>query len=338
MKYQSSFRRIFPAIFTTLSIIAGLLFAPAATRTASAARTFIVLTQYQASLSAGQEFYLGAVVSSGRLPSFKSSNAKVASVNSYGLVTAKHAGSCRITAKADGSESSCRVTVARTKITLSARSISMENGETKRLQASTTGSEPVSFSSNKKSVAVVDSDGVITACKPGSAIISITAGKTTATCRVTVKKPSITLNHIYRKLFRCQQVQLTADVSSGITPTWKSNRSSVATVSDTGLVCAQKHGTALITAKADGVTKTCEIEVEAPTIRLSASSLTMKVGKTRTLGYKISSGNAPLIKSSKPNVVQVDQLGNLTARSVGTAVISFTEDGTRETCTVKVRK
>ena len=192
MKYQSSFRRIFPAIFTTLSIIAGLLFAPAATRTASAARTFIVLTQYQASLSAGQEFYLGAVVSSGRLPSFKSSNAKVASVNRYGLVTAKHAGSCRITAKADGSESSCRVTVARTKITLSTRSISMENGETKRLQASTTGSEPVSFSSNKKSVAVVDSDGVITACKPGSAIISITAGKTTATCRVTVKKPSIT--------------------------------------------------------------------------------------------------------------------------------------------------
>lgn len=338
MKYQSSFRRIFPAIFTTLSIIAGLLFAPAATRTASAARTFIVLTQYQASLSAGQEFYLGAVVSSGRLPSFKSSNVKVASVNRYGLVTAKHAGSCRITAKADGSESSCRVTVARTKITLSTRSISMENGETKRLQASTTGNEPVSFSSNKKSVAVVDSDGVITACKPGSAIISITAGKTTATCRVTVKKPSITLNHIYRKLFRCQQVQLTADVSSGITPTWKSNRSSVATVSDTGLVCAQKHGTALITAKADGVTKTCEIEVEAPTIRLSASSLTMKVGKTRTLDYKISSGNAPLIKSSKPNVVQVDQLGNLTARSVGTAVISFTEDGTRETCTVKVRK
>lgn len=35
---------------------------------------------------------------------------------------------------------------------------------------------------------------------------------------------------------------------------------------------------------------------------------------------------------------KVDQLGNLTARSVGTAVISFTEDGTRETCTVKVRK
>lgn len=49
----------------------GLLFAPAATRTASAARTFIVLTQYQASLSAGQEFYLGAVVSSGRLPIFQ---------------------------------------------------------------------------------------------------------------------------------------------------------------------------------------------------------------------------------------------------------------------------
>ena len=64
----------------------------------------------------------------------------------------------------------------------------------------------------------------------------------------------------------------------------------------------------------------------------------MKAGETRTLDYMVSSGNAPLIKSNKPNIVQVDQLGNLTARSAGTAVISFTEDGTKETCTIRVLK
>lgn len=321
----------------TLSIAAGLIFAAAAPARA-ASGTLIVLTQYSASVSVGQEFYLGAFVASGTLPSFKSSSSKIASVDSYGRVTAKQPGNCRITAKADGSEASCKVTVARTRITLNSKNISLENGENFKLQAVTSNNSIPEFSSNKKAVAVVDSNGLITACKPGTAVISVKADKTTVNCKVTVKKPGIKLNHIYAKLFRYQQIQLTAEVSSGIQPTWKSNRSGVATVSDNGLVSAQKHGTAIITAKADGVSKTCEIEVASPEIKLSATSITMKVGKKCTLDYTVSSGNAPLIKSSKPNVVQVDQLGNLTARSAGTAVISFTEDGTRETCTVKVKK
>lgn len=336
MKNHLSVQRRLLAVITALFILSGLVLVPATSKAASG--TLIVLTQHSASLSAGQEFYLGAFVASGTLPTFKSSNSRVASVNTYGRVTAKQAGTCRITAKADGSEASCKVTVARTKITLNTKSVSLENGETFKLQAATSNNSIPDFNSNKKSVAVVDSNGVITACKPGSAVISVKADKTTVTCRVTVKKPRIKLNHIYAKLFRYQQIQLTADVSSGIQPTWKSNRSSVATVNDSGLVCAQKHGTAIITAKADGVSKTCEIEVESPSIKLSATSITMKVGQKRTLDYTVSSGNAPLIKSSKPNVVQTDQLGNLTARSAGTAVISFTEDGTRETCTVKVKK
>lgn len=229
-------------------------------------------------------------------------------------------------------------TTARPKITLNTKRISMENGNSFALQASVSNGMLPVYRSNKKSVAVVDSNGIVTASKPGTAVISVKAGKTTVNCRVTVKKPVIKLNHIYAKLFRCQQIQLTANVSSGIQPSWKSSRSRVATVNDNGLVCAQKHGTTIITAKADGVTKTCEIEVASPTIHISSTSLTMKAGETRTLDYMVSSGNAPLIKSNKPNIVQVDQLGNLTARSAGTAVISFTEDGTKETCTIRVLK
>jgi uncharacterized protein YjdB len=62
----------------------------------------------------------------------------------------------------------------------------------------------------------------------------------------------------------------------------------------------------------------------------------MKVGKTKKITYTVSSGNTPVIKSSKPSVVKVDSSGNLTAKSAGASVISFTEDGTRETCKVKV--
>lgn len=334
--YLSS-RRNHLAIFMSLSLFFGSFPTAISAQKAHAAVSLIVLTQYKAALSIGQEFYLGAVTTNGKKPVFKSSNSKIASVSTYGRVTAKQPGSCRITVKAGNAESSCRITVKKTVITLSDKKITLENGNTVHLNAVTSNGSLPSYSSNKKSVAVVDSNGNITACKPGTAVISVSADKTIVNCKITVKKPTIVLNHIYRNLFRCQQVQLKADVSSGIRPVWKSSRSKVATVNDNGLVCAQKHGTAIISAKADGVTKTCEIEVSSPVIKLSATSVTLKVGQTKTLDYKVSSGNAPLIKSSKPNVVKADQLGNLTARSKGTAVITFTEDGARETCSVKVK-
>ena len=109
MKNHLSVQRRFLAVITALFILSGLVLVPATSKAASG--TLIVLTQHSASLSAGQEFYLGAFVASGTLPTFKSSNSRVASVNTYGRVTAKQAGTCRITAKADGSEASCKVTV-----------------------------------------------------------------------------------------------------------------------------------------------------------------------------------------------------------------------------------
>lgn len=336
MKHQLQFRRKLFAFFLSVSLLFSLC--QNLRICAASTNTLIILSQYSATLKIGQEFYLGAFVSTGRQPSFKSSNSRVASVSTYGLVTAKQAGSCRITAKSGNGEGSCRITVQKTTITLSQKAISLENGDTCRLKVTTSNGSVPGFSSNKKSVAVVDSSGLITACKPGTAVITVKADKTSATCRVTVKKPTISLSHTRASLFRCQKLQLEASVSSGITPTWKSSRSNVASVTDSGLVTAQKHGTAIITAKADGVSKTCEVIVTPPNIKLSSSSITMKVGKTKTISYTVSSGNAPLIKSSKPNVVKVDQLGNLTAKSAGTSIISFTEDGAKETCTVKVIK
>lgn len=335
MKYHL-FKRKFLAFFMSLLFISSLC--RSITVSAAGTSTFIVLSQYSTTLHIGQEFYLVALVSTAKQPSFQSSNSRIASVSTYGRVTAKQAGSCRITAKSGNGEASCRVTVKKTEITLNSRKVSLENGQTFPLRAATSNGSTPSFSSNKKSVAVVDSSGLITACKPGTAVITVKADNTTVTCRVTVKKPGISLSHTQANLFRCQQLQLKAVVSSGITPVWKSSKSSVATVSDTGLVVAQKHGTAIITAKADGVSKTCAVKVLSPTIKLSEHSVTMRTGKTKTIGFTVSSGNAPVIKSSKPNVVTVDPSGKLTAKSTGKAIISFTEDGTRETCTVTVTK
>ena len=334
MKIFSKWRMITASVLSLL-LCFGMLY-PAKVSAVSDSTPFIVLSHDNLTLSIGEETFLSALTYNGHLPKFKSSNSRIASVNSWGRITAKKSGTCKITAQTASVQASCKIKVQKTKITLGAKRVSLERGETYQLTTETSNYSTPTFSSNRKSIAVVDSNGVITACKPGDAVITVKADGTKTTCRVKVRKPTITLTPLYFKLYRCQRVQLTAKTSSGIAPTWSSNRSRVATVDEDGMVTAHKHGTALITAKVDGVSKRCEIVVASPKITLASRSLTLSAGDYTTLDYQVSSGNAPVVKSSQPHVAQVDQLGNITAISPGTTIISFTEDGTRETCKVRV--
>ncbi len=296
---------------------------------------FIVLSSYDMTLNIGDEAFITAF-STGNVPKFKSSDRKIATVNSYGKVTAKSNGTCKITAYTTTSEASCNIRVNKTEISLNKKSVTLERNETFKLTAVTSNNSIPKFRSNKKSVAVVEDNGTITGKKPGEATISIKADKTTVYCNVKVKQPTIKLNRLYLALYRNQTAQLTAEVSSGISPTWKSNRTKVATVDNNGRVTARKNGTALITAKADGVTKVCEVVVEKPEITLGHRELTLRKGESETLEMSISSGNAPQWSSSKTSVATVDQLGTITAVKKGTSVITVSEDGTKEKCTVHV--
>ncbi|MCD7826681.1 MAG: Ig-like domain-containing protein [Clostridiaceae bacterium] len=342
MKTRSIFRQgsLLPCV--RLSMLLCILFSlvlpsPYAMRTANAKTpVFVILSAYRMTMKIGEEQYLAAIATNAKTPSFKSSNTKIASVNSYGLITAKAAGTCKITAKTSSAEASCRITVSKTTIRLNHTALSLEHGESVLLKASTSnGSTPV-YRSSKKSVATVDEDGMVTAVKPGTSTISVTADKSSVSCKVTVKNPTITLSKTSHIMYRRQTLQLTAAVSSGIEPVWKSSKSSVATVDETGLVTAYKHGTAIIRATVDGITRSCEITVAAPTITLSDSEITLQAGKSKKLGMTCSSPNSPIWKSSKKAVVTVDQNGILKAKKSGTAIISVTEDGTKETCTVRV--
>ena len=185
----------------------------------------------------------------------------VASVNTYGRVTAKKAGTCTITGKVAGGEASCKITVTKTIITLSTASITMENGAQVTLKGQTSNRSPISWKSQKSSVAEIDENGKISAKKPGETTITAKADGTKKTCHVTVKKPKVTLNYTSASLSRNQTLLLTAKVSSGKKATWKSQKKSVATVNSRGKVTAIKRGTTKIRASIDGVTKECTITV-----------------------------------------------------------------------------
>ena len=320
-------RHIFKILLTLLLIcsISSSIYKPASARISPV----ILLSDYIKEMNVGDEYYLFAYSSDGRIPKFSSSDKKIATVDTYGRITAKKAGNCTITVKAFTSEASCRIRVTKTQIKLSKKSVSIENHETFKLDAEISNKSVPVFKSNKKSVAIVDDEGNITGCKPGN-------GGSSANCHVTVRKPVVKLDRLYKRLYRCQSFKLCASVSSGITPVWKSNKKSIATVDENGKVTAIKHGTALITAKADGVSKTCEVVVEPPEINLESSEITLKKGSSYNIGMTISSGNAPVWTSSKESVASVDQLGNVYALEKGTSTITVSEDGTKARCRVSV--
>lgn len=297
---------------------------------------FIILSEYDVVTDIGDEFYLIAVTSNGKSPNFKSSNTKVASVNTYGLITAKKAGSAVITAKIKDAEASCRIVVNKTKISLSSSKAAIEHGETLKLKATTSNGSQVTWKSSKKSIAIIDEYGLVTGLKPGETTITASADGSSATCILTVKSPTIHLNKSAIKLYRGQTFKLTASVSSNLSPSWKTNKKSVALVDSDGTVKAVKNGTAVITATVDGVSKTCEVIVMKPDISLSCTELTLKKGAKTIITATVSSKNLPQWSSSNSNVVSVNSRGEITAIKKGTAYIYVTEDGTKVRCTIHV--
>lgn len=332
---MSKFKRAFLMIILCSTILTLSSFLPVA-RVNAYSIGFVLLSKYHATVDVGDEFYIIAVTTTGEMPHWKSSSSKIASVNTYGKVTAKKPGTVTITAKIKNGEATCKVTVKKTTITLSQTSVSLERGETLRLSASTSNHSSVTWKSSKKSIATVDENGLVTGMKPGETTITASVDGTSKDCKVKVNYPKLKLDRSKLKLWRGQSAELNAEVSSSVTPVWKSNKKSVAVVDENGTVTALKHGTAIITACVDTITRSCEVIVEPPEITISSENLSLLSGETVKLKAKVSSGNPVAWSSSNPNVCSVDENGKITAWQKGRAYIYASEDGTRVRCVVHV--
>lgn len=324
------------AILSALVLFTTSIIIPAVPVQASSL-AFVILSRYNCTMKIGQTMYLAGIASNGKRVTWKSSSSRIASVNTYGQITAKKAGTCKITGRVTGGEASCQITVQKTAVNLSAASITMENGTSAILKGSTSNGSTITWKSQKSSIASIDETGRITACKPGETTVTATADGTKKTCRIIVKKPKVTLSQVSASLYRGQSLTLTAKVSSGRKVRWKSRKSSVATVSTSGTVTAKKHGTTQIRATVDGVTKECELTVKPPVIQLNKTSASLQKGQKLTLTVSVSSGNTPLWKSSKSSVATVSKKGVVTAKKKGTCIISVSEDGTTEKCHIQVK-
>jgi uncharacterized protein YjdB len=130
---------------------------------------------------------------------WSSDNSSVAAVSQYGVVTAKRAGTAKITVKTDnGKSATCKVTVTAKSVTSVSlkSSLSMEAGDTYALTPTITPSDAetsYTWSSDNSSVAAVSQYGVVTAKGAGTARITVkTDNGKSATCKVTVNTPKAT--------------------------------------------------------------------------------------------------------------------------------------------------
>lgn len=140
--------------------------------------------------------------------SWSSSNTKVATVTSAGVVTGKSVGSAIIYAKsaAGGVVGQCNVRVVKpvTGVTLNKKSVTLAKGTTTTLHGTITPSDAtikdVSWKSSNNKVATVK-NGTVTAVSPGEATITVTTNNQnkTATCKIKVKPRKTVINKVTSK-------------------------------------------------------------------------------------------------------------------------------------------
>ena len=292
-----------------------------------------------------------------------SASAKVEKTGKYtARVTGVSNGNAKITVSTgNGYKAECIVTVE-TKIigiTVSPNETEVEVGSTVTLTAtkkpSIGSTEGLVWSSSNNRVAKVNNDGVVTGIAQGTVTITIKSSsglvKTKAKVTVVQSPTGITLdkNKVALDMSGTKTTKLNATIqpsnanrNTGIT--WNSSNTGVAIVDQSGNVTAKANGTTTITATTqNGYTAQCSVTVitSITSLAVSPTSKTLNIGETVQLTGTVtptSTTEGVQWASSNTNVATVSSSGLVTAKSAGTATITFkNSSGTKSAnCTITV--
>ena len=304
----------------------------------------------------------------GRTVTWSSDKPQIASIASDGIVTAVSAGQATVTATAEGKSATAAITVTPVPVgslSLSPASASIPAGTTQQFsalvkdaQGNVLSGRVVSWLSGAPAVATIDQTGLATAVGNGSAIIIASSEGQQATVTLTVTPVTVTSVQVTpanNTLQVGQTQQLAAVVSDGNgtplpgkVPTWTSSATTVATVSNSGLVTAVGAGSATITATSDGVGGTASVlvaPVPVGSVSITPPSASLPVGGTLTLQVALADGTGNTLPttgrvitytSNAPTVASVSSAGVVTALSAGSADIVVTCEGKTATATITV--
>lgn len=208
------------------------------------------------------------------------------------------------------------------------------------LSATTNLTGDITWKSSDAKVATVDAKGTVKAVNAGTATITATLGKVSATFTVTVKNPSITAKAdssvIYTKSKTTTKINVVKDGVTG-NATFRSSNTKVATVSANGTVKAKKAGKVNITVQVGNYKQVVKITVKKPTMKLTKSSAKLKKGKKVTIKVKAAPVSKVTFKSSNKKVAIVSSKGVVKAKKKGTAIITVKCNGITKKFKVTVK-
>ena len=199
-------------------------------------------------------------------------------------------------------------------------------------------SKELTYKSSNNAVATVSSTGVVKGVKAGTAVITANCGNATATCKVTVKAPSVKFAKKSAVVYKGKTATVKATLAGVSSVTYKSSNTKIATVnSKTGTVKGIKAGTVTITATSGKLKATYKLTVKNPTFTLTKSSATIAKGKTTTIRSKATPVSTVTYTSSNKKVATVTGKGVVKGISKGKATITVKCNGITKKFVVTVK-
>lgn len=204
-------------------------------------------------------------------------------------------------------------------------------------------SSNIIWTSSNEKVATVQ-NGKVIAITEGSTIITATINGNKSTCKVNVSSnyipvKGVSLNKSNLDILLGASEQLIETIipidATNRDVIWTSSNEEVVTV-ENGNVVAKKLGFAIITASISGFKSTCRVNVvdviPLKSISINKSNIVIKENSYENLIISYSPSNATnkkvTWKSSNPNIVTVDQQGNITGVNPGSATVTaISNDG-----------
>ncbi|HEU4585694.1 MAG TPA: Ig-like domain-containing protein, partial [Gemmatimonadaceae bacterium] len=306
---------------------------------------------------------------------WSSDNEKVATVSTDGTVSALSTGTATITATATGKGSSGKgkigkgqvkvttgtapvasVTVTPSAETLVTSTTVQLSATAKDSSGTALGGRTVSWSSSNTAAATVSSSGVVSAVAPGKSTIKATIEGVAGAAAITVTLPpvaSVNVSPSSANVNVGKSVTLSAttlDASgktlTGRSITWSSGKSSVATVTSSGVVTGVAAGSAWIYAASEGQRDSAAITVTLPavaSVSVSPSSASLMAGDTKTLAATLKDASGATLTgrtitwvSSDQSVATVSSAGLVTAVAAGTATVTAASEGKSGTSSITV--
>lgn len=297
---------------------------------------------------------------------WESINPEIVSVNHVGTIQCHSIGTTKITAtpivfypELETKTDTIEITVCEHVTGIESDDIFLHINETKQIQSRAlpigVTDNLIKWTSNNRSVATIDENGLVTGLKQGSCVVTATSvdGGFTTECTVTVMQEVTNVNLYKHELdlkvgqsetLRVDVLPTNADDKS---LTWKSENDTIAIVDERGKITGLKSGKVKIYAISndnDKIMDYCDVSVTQPVsgLKLNYSKYEIKgIGNTVKLEAIVipnDATNQEVRWVSSNDAVCMVSAGNVVATGLGTAVVIATtiDGGYMATCTINV--